>query len=420
MKKTSIVFIALVVLVAGCNRADHGRNDLLKKRTASNPGSPENINPAECLKKYHSQLNELRSKFSVRVLPGVSFFQFGMGNRKKLIYKDGKLYDPFSGKIYHQWPLKQEILIPNEYRVDVLTTDGRSIVLFEDETGVYVREGNKTRMVENTATSLNLPNFKGYKYSEILKVLHHEILINILESKPLPNFLVYSNPWRRDAAMMAMCLNSTGNLPLIRNWVMHIDDPYDRNNGGETEADNLGQTLYLVSLFGDTNHPVVRKILREISRFEVKMSKGVYIVGRTDAHEAPVYQTKWLKYGLISLGMKDPYIVPQIQDNYSSLFWWAFKDSYMPGTIDAYEEWGMAKDKNPKYPYIGWAADHFHSKTRNALSNRDYPLSWEQDASEADYSRMKVIDEKYVNDKISAPHTWHASEMFLYLLEFRN
>ncbi len=108
--------------------------------------------------------------------------------------------------------------------------------------------------------------FKAYKYSEVLKVLHHEILINILDSKPLPNYLVYSNPWRRDAAMMAMCLDSTGNLQLIENWVMSIDDPYDRNNAGETEADNLGQTLYLVSLFSDTTHPVVQKILKEIPR----------------------------------------------------------------------------------------------------------------------------------------------------------
>ena len=34
----------------------------------------------------------------------------------------------------------------------------------------------------------------------------------------------------------------------------------------------------------------------------------------------------------------------------------------MPGTLDAYEEWGMDKDLYPEYPYIGWAADHFHRK----------------------------------------------------------
>ena len=80
--------------------------------------------------------------------------------------------------------------------------------------------------------------------------------------------------------MMAMCLDSTGNLQLIKNWVMNIDDPYDRNNAGETEADNLGQTLYLVSLFSDTTHPVVQKILKEIPRFEIKTGYDIFIKGK--------------------------------------------------------------------------------------------------------------------------------------------
>ncbi len=371
------------------------------------------------LQKYRDQLKELRREFSVRDLPKIPFFQFGMGNRKKLIYKNGKLYDPFTGDLYQEWPVKSETIIPNDYRVNIWTSKGDQVAIFENEAGVFINAGKKNRQIENTDVSLNLPAFKGYKYSEVLKVLHHEILINILESEPLPNFLVYRNPWRRDAAMMAMCLNLTGNLTLIKNWVKNIEDPYDRNNGAETEADNLGQTLYLISLFSDTSHPVVNKILKEITRFEIKTGQNTYICGRTDGHEAPVYQTKWLKYGLRSFGLPDKYIIPQIQDNYSSLFWWDYKESYMPGTRDAYEEWNMDKDAYPKYPYIGWAADHFHGKRRNAVSSHDYPLSWEQDASQADYDRMKSIDEVFVKEKISAPHTWHASEMFLYLLEFK-
>jgi hypothetical protein len=380
---------------------------------------PENENPDSCLEEYRKQLNELRREFSVRDLPDVPFFQFGMGNRKKLMYKNGKLFDPFSGELYYKWSVNCETIIPNEYRVDILTSEGMQVSIFENETGVYILEGKKSRKIGNTDVPLNLPAFKAYKYSEVLKVLHHEILINILDSKPLPNYLVYSNPWRRDAAMMAMCLDSTGNLQLIKNWVMHMDDPYDRNNAGETEADNLGQTLYLVSLFSDTTHPVVQKIIKEIPRYEIKTGHDIFIKGRSDFHDAPVYQTKWLKYGLRSLGIPDKYTIPQLQDNYSSLFWWAYKESYMPGTLDAYEEWGMDKDLYPEYPYIGWAADHFHGKRRNAISNRDYPLTWEQDAGQADYTGMKTLDDIYVNQKISTPHTWHASEVFLYLLEFK-
>jgi hypothetical protein len=84
----------------------------------------------------------------------------------------------------------------------------------------------------------------------------------------------------------------------------------------------------------------------------------------------------------------------------------------MKGTSDAYDEWG-----NDFYPYIGWAADHFHGLKRNPVSNRDYPLTWEIQASQADYNGLAIINDKYVTDKTSTPHTWHAAEIFLYLLD---
>ncbi len=112
------------------------------------------------------------------------------------------------------------------------------------------------------------------------------------------------------------------------------------------------------------------------------------------------------------LGINDPYSIPKIQDNYSSLFWWDYKDNYLEGTTDAYDEW-----KNDKYPYIGWAADNFHGKKRNPISNRLYPLTWEQEASQAKYENLKIIDDVYVTEKISTPHTWHTAEVFLYLID---
>jgi len=45
---------------------------------------------------------------------------------------------------------------------------------------------------------------------------------------------------------------------------------FDRNNAGETEADNPGQALFLLSLVSDKNHPLVPKILEALKRFEVK------------------------------------------------------------------------------------------------------------------------------------------------------
>ena len=365
--------------------------------------------------KYRQQLEEFRKEFRAVDMPDVRFFLFGMGNRTKLLYKSGKLINTITGKVISEWQVKNETIIPNDYRVNIETISDVSVSIFENEKGVYILERGKETLIAGTETPVNLPSFEKYRYSEILKVLHNEILINIVDSKPLPNYLVYKKPWRRDGAMMAMCLIKTGNIDQIKDWVLSLTDPYDRNNAGETEADNLGQTLYLLSLFSNKEHPLVKKTLNEVKKYEVKDSIGLYIKGRSDFHEAPAYQTKWLKYGLAALHLPDPYIIPQISDNYSSLFWWDYKDSYWKGTIDAYDEW-----KNDKYPYIGWAADHFHGLKRNPVSNRDYPLSWEIEASQADYNGMTIVDDIYVEAKNSSPHTWHAAEMFLYLIAMPN
>jgi DUF1680 family protein len=369
------------------------------------------------LQKYREQLTQLRKEFRAVNMPDIKFFLFGMGNRTKLLYKDGKLMSALNGAVIKEWPVKNETIIPNDYRVNIETLTDVVVSIYENEKGVFVNELGKETLIEGTSTPLTLPSFGKHQYNEVLKVLNHEILINILDSKPLPNFFVYKKPWRRDGAMMAMCLVKTDNTNLIKNWVLSLNEPYDRNNAGETEADNLGQTLYLLSLFADKKHPLVKQTLAEIQKYEVNDSHGRYIKGRSDFHEAPVYQTKWLKFGLHSLGIKESYTIPKIQDNYSSLFWWDYKDSYMNGTKDAYDQW-----KDDKYPYIGWAADHFHGMKRNPVSNRDYPLTWEIQASQADYKGMSIIDEEYVKAKNSSPHTWHAAEMFLYLIsdKFQN
>ena len=372
-----------------------------------------NTEEYKSLERYRQQLNELRMEFRSFNMPDVKFFLFGMGNRTKLIYKDGKLINAISGNTVKQWVLKSETIIPNDYLVVVETTTNETIHIVETEKGVFIKEELKETLIEGTATPVKLPAFKGCKYSEVLRVLNNEILINIIDCKPVPNFFVYKTPWRRDGAMMAMCLNKTGNIGLIKNWVLSLTDPYDRNNGGEPEADNLGETLYLLSFFTDKNDKFVKQVLAELPKYEVRNNHGRYIEGRSDFHTAPVYQTKWLKLGLLSLAIDDPYSIPQIQDNYSSLFWMDFKDTYMKGTSDAYDEW-----KNDFYPYIGWAADHFHGLKRNPISNKDYPLTWEIKASQANYNGMAIISDKYVTEKIAAPHTWHAAEIFLYLLDF--
>ena len=77
--------------------------------------------------------------------------------------------------------------------------------------------------------------------------------------------------------MMVLCMNKTKNIGLLKKWILSIDDPYDRNNAGEMEADNLGQTLYFLAFFTDKNNPFVKQILAEISKYEVTDTNGKYI-----------------------------------------------------------------------------------------------------------------------------------------------
>lgn len=368
------------------------------------------------LEKYQQQLNSLRQEFSAAELPEARFFLFGMGNREKLLYKDGAFMQAISGEVLYSWEVETDHIIPNDYTVYIITKNQEHIEIREDEEGIFLNQNGEVLAID-IENPIQLPDFEEYKYDEVLKVLHHEILINILDGKPLPNFFVYDKPWYRDAAMMAMCLEATGNLELIRNWVMSLTDPYDRNNAGETEADNLGQALYLVSLFSDTSHVLVSNVLKEVPKFEKEGPEGTYILGRTDFHETPAFQTKWLKYGLKKLGLPDKYSIPNLQDDYSALFWWDYKEHYAEGTIDAYEAWNL--DANNYYPYIGWAADHFHGLKRNPVSSSDYPLSWEIEASQANYDGISLVSDSYVKKKCAAPHTWHSAEMFLYLLTFK-
>ncbi len=207
--------------------------------------------------------------------------------------------------------------------------------------------------------------------------------------------------------MMALAFQKTGNIDLVRNWILGLRDPYDRNNAGETEADNLGQALFLISLVSDRSHPAVKAILDEVPKFHVKTPEGLHIRGRSDFAEHPMYQTKWLKYGLRALHLPDPYVIPKAKDGYSALFWMDYTDAHVPG---------RDSDDRGYYPYLGWACDHFHRVKKSPIGNRDYPLTWEQRASQADYPALKILDPIYVEQKLAAPHTWHAAEVFLYLI----
>jgi hypothetical protein len=241
----------------------------------------------------------------------------------------------------------------------------------------------------------------------VLRILHQEMLVNIVHGAPVPNLIVYDKPWYRDAAMVCMCLEKTGNLHLVRDWIRGLREPFDRNNAGTCEPDNLGQALYLVSLVADASHPLVKTVLETVDGFR----QGNFIVGSTDSGQHPVYQTKWLKFGLQALGLPDPFQIPPVFDSYSALFWMDFKEQHVPGPR-------FKPLSRERYPYLAWAEDHFYGDPPGAIgSGLPYPLTWEAYASEARYEKMAVVSEEYVGLKLAAPHTWHAAEMFLRLLE---
>jgi len=343
------------------------------------------------------------------MIPGEpAFFLFGCGPRQKLLYRGGELLDARTGEVLKRWSVASAAIRPAELTVTLtLTTSNQPVVISEDAEGVWLEENGRRASV--SAAPVKLPDFIDGKRdattAALLRILHHEILLNVVDGKPLPNFMVYRTPWYRDAAMMAMVLARTGNVDLIKEWILGLREPFDRNNAGQREPDNLGQALYLVSLVADAKHPLVAAVLKEAESFRV----GDHLTGNSDFAPHPVYQTKWMKFGLRALGLADVWKIPLVEDSYSPLFWMDYRDHHV-GTA------GFVSQGRQAYPYLGWASDHFYGK-KPTLPAVAFPLSWEAEASQADYRGMSLVGANYVSARLCAPHTWHAAEMFLYLSE---
>ncbi len=359
-------------------------------------------------------------------LLGPPFFLFGFGPRRKLIYRAGLLLDTVSGELIERWDVRGAADIdPAEYRVSFDSAGKGRVTVAEDQGGVWIETGGDRRLVPGTAAPVGLPRFDTHPHGGLLRALHGDILVNLTPAGPVPNFVIYQRPWYRDAALMLMVLEQTGNLGLAEEWVAGLRDPFDRNNAGHEEPDNLGQLLYMIGLVSGASHPLVATVLDAVPRFR----QGSHITGMTDFREHPVYQTKWLKYGLRRLGLDDPYEVPAVADSYSALFWMDFRNQHVPDPPESPSQLRAAgtatpvgsnspaawTPRVPKYPYLDWARAHFHRAAPPAVPDQTvYPLRWEIAASQADYAGMDVVDPIYAQRRIGAPHTWHAAEMFLY------
>ncbi len=404
--RLSFFFFLTIVFLIGCTNTSFAPVVNLFRKT---PARAELFSAMDTdlankfLGDYRAELDHLGQTNQTHPLPDIPFFLFGMGNRQKMLYKDGVLKDLSTGQAINKWDVAEEIILPSEYMVVIKDNSGQTNLIVEDEECVWLYQGSQFSCI--TAGKLHLPDFSNYTYPGIMRVLHHEILVNIKDHMPLPNVLVYSTPWYRDAASIAMVLVQTGNMDLITPWIRGITDPFDRNNGGIEEADNLGQVLYLVSLINNDNHPVIQKVFENVQQF----SSGNHIDGLTDFGSHPVYQTAWLKYGIAQLGLEDPFEIPDISDSYGGLFW-----------MDYHESINLEQsifDSAVNYPYLTWAEDHFFGNYHGRFSDQIYPLTWESQASSAQYEGMEIVAEEYVNTQTAVPHAWHAAEMFLVLAE---
>jgi len=65
------------------------------------------------------------------------------------------------------------------------------------------------------------------------------VLVNIVPAGPVPNLFVYRKPRCRDAAMVCMVLQRTGNLHLVADWIASLRRPFDLNNARNREPDSL-------------------------------------------------------------------------------------------------------------------------------------------------------------------------------------
>lgn len=365
---------------------------------------------------YRGQLDDLRKKCEKYDLKAPQFFLFGMGNREKFVYKNYKLISIDDNSIVYSFEeAVSDSIIPNEYKVIINTQKGKKTI-FEDEDGIWLQNSDKRDSIHINYCHVTLPDFRGKVYSQVLKVLHHEILINIKDSRLYPNLFVYKKPFLRDAFMGALCLEQTGNSNILKPWIESIDSVYDMQNG-IAEPDNLGELLYLLNFIpADSNKLLKCKIREEIRRQTIVDGNLRYISGYTDGNVNAEYQTQILKFALKKSGIKDNYTSARIPGFYYNLCW--FTRGTNKQTLRQFIEYKKYGRRDLPWPYLMWARAHFYDNFQAPMANVDYPLSWEQYGESAIYDGMKIISSDAVDNKVCYPHVWTAAEMFLKLIQY--
>lgn len=374
---------------------------------------------------YEYQLNIIKGNSgNVQKLKTSNFFLYGMGERRKMVYRDNKLIDLDNMKEVRSFNrVKSERILPDEYKVVLIKDDGTAIIISEDENAVWISEGDVVDSIKGTSHKICLPDFTSHRYSRVLKVLHHEILFNIRNSELRPNLFAYDKVWYRDCAMGAMVLEKTGNEELIRKSVLSLDTLYDGNQftADGKEADNIGEFIYLKGLFVSALEDSTKKLITdELRKIEKNYNGKKFITSITDGQQNDYYATAFLKYALSrnNLGLKDDYELPHYGGAYKSLTWFYSKASIIE-KVKHYIKKIIEERKvgHDDYPYLSIASAHYYGDPSIQISMASYPLSWETNGSLAKIEKMYKIDPMAKENHSCYPHTWTAAEMFLYLYD---
>ncbi len=404
-KQNKILFFKLDPIYSKVKYIDANKYVISTKPTLDKHFKKE-IASLETYKKEYKELQKDYKSKKVKFLKSNYYF-FGLGNRKKYLYKDYQIIDLDTKEIIYALNGKNDLIIPNLYTVLLETWEGNYIKIYEDNNGLHYNVDGEDTILEGTDKYIELYDFKEYKYQNTLKVLYSEILFNIKDSAIYPNIFVYKNPWYRDAAIASMVLEKTGNIDLISDWVKNITSIYDGQNRGDKEPDNLGELLYLLSTQDSVNKDLVKQIEEEASNLAKKNKKGNYIIGNTDGNQKPLYQNLWYKLGAERLNLKFDFDLDNLDDEYYKLSWWSNYTSKKK--VNNY----LSVD----FPYLTIAGYHKTKTGKIPLNENIYPLSWERNASCADYGKVLFLDEYYAENRISPTHVWSASELLLLLLE---
>lgn len=360
----------------------------------------------ESLNEYEYQLKEMRSIFGVRSYndsnEDLNIFFFGMGDREKFVYKNGNLINIKNQETILTFDYVIELIIPNEYTVLLEDKFGNIHKIFENEYGIYYSNNGETLAIDESDEAIVLPEFEKHKYSELLKVLHQEILFNIDNQIPKPNLFYYDSAQYRGTMMASMVLEYTANINLLIPWIEKIDNIYDGSQSKNSKnADNLGELLYIIGATGVDRNDLVKEILEEIDN--LKQDDGL-IKSKTDNFNQTYYPTIVALYGAKKLGIDLDLNVPKIDDGYAKLTWYSDFIIQSSKTIN-----------QNKYPYLNWAFYHYSGDGKLYILNEIYPLSYE-------YVDSKVNSECFISSHYCQntvlTHMWSAAEMFLLLSSY--